>query len=82
LHQIDGKPDDAPAGTLAGMDATAATWRLTLDLLEAAHRELDAGADPAMLTLAHVGAAVMLFADCDLATAERLAAAITNQAAS
>ena len=63
------------------MDTRAAdTWRHTVALLEAAEPEVEAGADPATVALAHVGAAVLLFAECDPAMAERLAAVIERQA--
>lgn len=63
----------------AGMDATAATWRLTVALLEAA-AELEA--DPVTVALAHAGAAVVLFSRFDPVTAERLAAVLQRPAPS
>lgn len=59
------------------MDATADTWRLTVALLEAAD---GLEADPVTVALAHAGAAVVLFSRFDPVTAERIAAAIENQA--
>ncbi|MCK6370972.1 MAG: hypothetical protein L6Q83_06515 [Gammaproteobacteria bacterium] len=49
---------------------------LTRDLLDAAQAELAAGADPATLALAHVGAGIMVMARVDPVMAERVAAAI------
>lgn len=63
------------------MDPTTATWHLTCRLLTAAAADLDAGADPGSVALAHAGAAVMLFQSFDVETAERIAAAIESRSA-
>jgi hypothetical protein len=55
------------------MDQIRDTWRLTVALLEDAEL-LDA--DRRMIALAHLGAAIVLFSECDAAMAEALARVI------